>query len=736
MPTIYVKYIPLLCLLVSFSSYGQKHYLIYAEQAYAEKDYYGAALYYKQALDIDPSNIKTQYAYAEALKKGADYEKAARQYKQVFYKDSIMAFPESAFWLGMMLKNLGNYNSAHQYFEKYSKQTKNKNTWYYKKANQEIEACKFAQHLVKDSVLVEITNAGTNVNTDYSEIGLCIINDTTLLYSTFQDETDPKAKTQTSNYLTLHQTIYKNKEWQKRTPLFENFTLKDKHIVNACSGYYNNRLYFTACDNLFKCDIYYTEKEKGPQPLNINLEGYTTTNPSIVLIDGVEVLLFSSDRPGGEGGLDIWYSMLQNGSFSAPKNLGPTVNTLEDEISPYYDAHNKILYFSSNWHKGLGGYDIFQSKGSLRNLSTPKNLGYPINSSANDLYFKPFNKEGAVFISNRTGSLTSRNENCCNDIWLAKGYKAKEEKPPKADTIQRIAQKTPVAPKGLSAINLYFHNDQPDPNSILQETSQSYEALYTSYIDLKPSYLKEATNSDISSAMKESIQHFFSSHVEKGMQDLKLLSGKILEALEQNHQVHITLSGHASPLASNNYNFNLTLRRIRSIKNYLKTFNGGVLKKYIDTANDSLPSLVITEVPYGAYKTNTIDYSNQTAPANDIYSTAAAKARRVEMQTSIINRSDTAYAHLFIEKPVAKTPLQENSLVTFLLSNTGNAPLKITDIKFPKNLTLAQAPDEILPSTQSKLVLKVKNATSFSEIEIESNSYTGKASLFILSEPL
>ncbi len=106
--------------------------------------------------------------------------------------------------------------------------------------------------------------------------------------------------------------------------------------------------------------------------------------------DGQE-LFISSDRPEGYGGMDIWLARrLPDGSWGVPVNVGSGVNTEQDEDAPFYHAATNVLYFSSTGHDGMGGYDIFYSpRDSNGEFVASKNMGYPINSADDDLYFSP-----------------------------------------------------------------------------------------------------------------------------------------------------------------------------------------------------------------------------------------------------------------------------------------------------------------------------------------------------------
>jgi hypothetical protein len=122
--------------------------------------------------------------------------------------------------------------------------------------------------------------------------------------------------------------------------------------------------------------------------------------------NGTEVVFFSSDREGGKGGYDIWYTTvsIKEGTvnYNLPKNLGNRINGSSDEISPNYDIVEGTLYFSSNGLNNIGGFDVFKSKGSRTQWEIPRNMGFPINSSADDLFYTLDSKNRKGFlVSNR-----------------------------------------------------------------------------------------------------------------------------------------------------------------------------------------------------------------------------------------------------------------------------------------------------------------------------------------------
>lgn len=174
----------------------------------------------------------------------------------------------------------------------------------------------------------------------------------------------------------------------------------------------NRELYFTVCkmqpEGYKNCDIYTSRYENGfwtpIEPLgdHINAPDSWESQPSISA--NGDHLYFASNRKGGEGGLDIYVSHRKpDGSWTAPENLGKSINTYKDEKSPFIHSDSQTLYFSSMGHATLGGFDIYYSKQNTdKTWEKPVNIGYPINTEADELgLFVSLDGSTAYFNSNK-----------------------------------------------------------------------------------------------------------------------------------------------------------------------------------------------------------------------------------------------------------------------------------------------------------------------------------------------
>ncbi|MEO6302917.1 MAG: OmpA family protein, partial [Bacteroidia bacterium] len=179
------------------------------------------------------------------------------------------------------------------------------------------------------------------------------------------------------------------------------------------------------------CAIYVSEKngdewsEPVKLPKNVNNPKFTSTMPSITTdpAKGNEVIYFVSNNKEGRGGLDIWYTVYdkKNKVYKTPKNAGNKINTAQNEITPFFDNETRTLYYSSDGMGGLGGYDVFKAVGDGKKWMSTENIGQPLNTGADDIYYtiSP-NREEGFLVSNRKGGNALKNSTCCDDIYTYK----------------------------------------------------------------------------------------------------------------------------------------------------------------------------------------------------------------------------------------------------------------------------------------------------------------------------
>ncbi len=248
--------------------------------------------------------------------------------------------------------------------------------------------------LIKYPVKMEVKNLGDSINTPYSEHSPVFTADESMLFFTSRRPNGHKELPDGEYDEDIYYAVSDDDgNWEKAHNIGEVINTKE-HDATVSISIDGRELYLYREDD--KGSIYvstldntnhWTKPVKLPEPINSK---YRETHASL----GADnmTLYFTSDRPGGYGGLDIYVvRRLPNGEWGIPQNLGPEINTPYDEEGPYIHPDGKTLFFSSKGHTSMGGYDIFYSTydESTGKWSKPQNLGYPINTTMDDVFYVP-----------------------------------------------------------------------------------------------------------------------------------------------------------------------------------------------------------------------------------------------------------------------------------------------------------------------------------------------------------
>lgn len=703
----------IIILIITTASYAQsyKQLIDYADINAEAGDYYGASIYYEQAMQLDSSKIELLYKYAEALRKYKNYTQAAYYYEKVWDKDKGgRIYKDASFWLASMQKYNGEYRIATKTWKKVkSKYSRNKKGYEYLKAKQEALSCSYANRIKNDSTEnIFVNNIGENVNTTDSEFAANVVSNK-LFFSSLRAN-------QKSGELEVHDDWYRVKQYEAK---LNDSTVKEGQLVdevinssvlhNANSTYNTDKkiLFFTQCDSVNQCKIVYTKLMNGkwsvPKelPERINAEGTTTTQPNVCKIDGQEYLFFVSNRKGGYGKLDIWFSKILDGNtYSKPINAGKNVNSIDNEVTPFYDTVDQALYFSSNWHFGKGGFDVFKSKGKPEKLESPENLLAPINTQWNDLYYTIYpeedNQRTGYLTSNRLGSYYKKGPTCCNDIYEVKILN--EEKVAENQEIVTLDDLNKYLP-----VTLYFHNDRPGPKSMDTTVDLNYLSTYDYYTSLHPKYKTEYAKGLKDEQALEAeldIDNLFKHYVDKGVADLNLFTNLLLAELKKGQKIEITIKGFASPLAKTEYNVNLTKRRISSLINYLKEYGNGDFISYLNATATDGGALSFVKIPFGEYTASNNISDNYNDQRNSVYSKGAALERKIEIQSVTYAERKGDYAALTVGAGTydfGKVKQGELLKHDFVIKNTGNAPLEIVGMETACGCTKISIDKETIP---------------------------------------
>lgn len=540
---------------------------------------------------------KLAYAYLMA----DDYTNSMSWYESaITHPDKD--FPNSRYYYGISLMYNERFEEAKKEFIAFQEEIGDEENKYHKLAASQIASCQFALNPKNTDNEIEATKVDGQLNEGITNYGIQYASENKILFSSARKVKDTTINNDLDGYQ-LDLYIADINEDQSISNL-EKFPFAissvDYHEGSAVLSEDGNTIFFTKMNpaNRNETKIFASRKFNGrwlePFALdnNVNQDGFRSMSP-FLSGDG-NTLFFSSNRPGGEGGMDIWSSEIgNNGETSAPRNLGTAINTPLDEISPFYHDLSGTLYYSSNGHIGFGGQDIYYSKWNEEAdyFSQTKNAGAPINSSYDDSYY-------IVDKQMKKGFVTSNRETCttcdsvynlavhCNQIYTIQrpeitfavsGYvfdKATNEIIPNAKV-------------ELKDVNYKIDHFEvrTDENGYYESKLQANLELFmrASQIDYFADKAILSTVGEISS--KTFKQDFYLEKIPKGeitiegieydfdSANLRPVSKKILdnllEFLELNDNLIVEIRSHTDIRGEDDYNLVLSEARAKSVVDYL-----------------------------------------------------------------------------------------------------------------------------------------------------------------------
>ncbi|WP_461449496.1 OmpA family protein [Mucilaginibacter sp.] len=430
-------------LIATLSAFGQApvNTRLLADKAFANKDYYEAAYYYKQTatgLNLLPQSLipfrgdettrKTKpetsdyisYQLAESYRLYENYLEAEPWYYKVVSGGNLTKYPLARLWYGICLRANQHFDEAIKQLQLYIAQNPAQSK-YSDMAYEELRNCQFAKQAYLYPALLDVNMMNGKINIDGSDYAPVMTNGMRYFTSSRMIKNDkrhlnriytlPTDANAVPQMVTFSNTDDK-KEVEYGTPT----------IDPTGKRMYMTRWYKTGSKTIHAIYLSRLSETTGwgaPVKLgsNINVEGFQSIQPFITA-DGKR-LFFVSTKPGGVGGDDIWVSDLDaDGLPVNSRNLGPTVNTPQDEEAPYYDMVEKKLIYSSKGFTGLGGFDFFVTYENMGQWSTPKNMGYPMNSAKDDLYYLPDNNDRRIaYVS------SDRESDCCLNLFTVVDHK-------------------------------------------------------------------------------------------------------------------------------------------------------------------------------------------------------------------------------------------------------------------------------------------------------------------------
>lgn len=451
---------------------------------------------------------------------------------------------------------------------------------------------------VNDSVKVEINPLPKEINSSFDDYAPVITADGEKLFFTSRrpyTEKEIKRNKPAFEHIYMSGWDEKKKKWLPAYPLPENINIPVRHTSNIAVSNDGHTLLIYQDDVNGNGDIYesilrgreWTNPVTLGEPICSKYhESSATYSP-----DG-RTLYFVSEREGGVGGKDIWVSTrdVKTGKWSQPKNLGKVINTAEDEEAVYMHPDGRTLFFSSKGHGSMGGYDIFYTqKDKNGNWSEPVNMGAPINSHGDDLFFvlQADGKKAYYTSVNNNGDKdlyeilfipVSKQKSSQPKLLLLKGIIADAEtKAPLQATIELVDNEK------NEVIGVYYSNGETGDYMISLPSGKNYGLNVSA-----SGYLFHSENFTVAdtATYQKITRDIFLEKAKKGAKvilrniffdydkatlrpESKAELERVYDFLKQNPNIKIEISGHTDNIGSQEYNQRLSEHRARAVVEYL-----------------------------------------------------------------------------------------------------------------------------------------------------------------------
>ncbi len=594
----------ILFLFISFTSYSQTDYSSNNKKAieffeigigyYNKGDLENAKRFIQFALEKDPSFIEPYLLLADL------------ENEQLHFNDEITAFkkvieinpdfnPKIYFFVAKSEMKIGNYDDAVTHLQKCISSATD--TSILNSAKQLFVNAEFGASAVKHPVPFNPVNIGDFVNTEFKDYWPSLTADENTMMFTVQLPTkykslNGKVLMQEDFFIT-----YKNEDgtWSPSMNVGSPLNTEDNEGAQGISA--DGRfLFYTACnrkEDFGSCDIYYSKRmgNKWSSPINIGppiSTKYWESNPS-PSSDGRVLFLASGGRPDSKGGRDIYMAKRNDdGSWSEPVNLGDSINTAKNEYAPSIHPDGKTLYFSSDGWPGMGGQDIFYSRLKKDGTwSTPKNLGYPINTFVDD-FGLIVNAHGnlAMYSSNRNGSrdwdifqFELYPEARPQVVTWVKGVVydviTKQKLEADVEMLELETSETVSCLKSDPVTGSYLACIPAEKNYALNVSKKGY-VFYSGNFSLegitdftKP-YKLDIPLTPIKPGVAVVLKNiFFDTDLSNLKTESKAELSKLISFLKENQRVSIEIGGHTDNVGSQEHNIKLSQNRAKSVLNYL-----------------------------------------------------------------------------------------------------------------------------------------------------------------------
>ena len=388
----------------------------------AEEDWKGAGKYEERIPEV-------YYKAGKAAFKTAAFAEAEKYLGLLKGTEQMGQFPDAGYYLGSAQFRQGNYDAAVASLEMFTAGQPNADAAMLASAGAMIEDANWATDALSRADDTDIRHLGRPVNSDDSDVAYVRGPNNTFFYSSNQTEWKDDS-------LTPHRTIsqlYKRSGADVSEALGAAINLPGKNVAHTAFTGDMSTVYYSVCDfrnyDQLRCDLYRASVDaegnwSDPTMLDLNQAGAYTGQPSVGTEKGTgeSYLYFSSDRPGGAGGMDLYRASLSaEGALGTPENL-VGINTADDDVTPFWHEGRNTLFFATNGRFTFGGLDIYRASPAGDAWNEPVNLGSPINGPADDAYYAQFDEPEIAYMASRRRVdealyYSDSQDVCCYDIY-------------------------------------------------------------------------------------------------------------------------------------------------------------------------------------------------------------------------------------------------------------------------------------------------------------------------------
>lgn len=553
--------------------------------------YYDALSYYEEAVKRDSNNVELLFQLGLANHKIRNHKEALTWLSKAVAADASCSTP-SLYYKALSQKHLGNCKEAIQNFKAFADCYKGKENALKEFVPADIFGC-LERKTIDDTF--KIIQLPSFINSGYSELSPTLWKGN-LFFASIRSDTLVLMKSDTGYQQPVMQFFVakKDSEGFEKPSLFNDLNLSNHHLTSLSFNEKNKELFFSLCYGELQqanCAIWSAKLEEGKwtnerelsEKVNFNL--YANTHPFLArTAEGKEILWFSSNRPGGFGGYDIWYAeRLPDGKFASAKNAGKIINTSRDEVSPFFDELTGTLFFSSSGLPSLGGLDVFYARFSKGKFAEPKPLPAPLNSSYDESFFRYFEKGKGYFVSNRPGAFSVKGETCCDDIFQFEVSKSIQPwlKISAVDSNGNAIENTLVMVKNNTDSVLFSLRGKQLLKQLPQNGTYTASLMSEGYLNFEKTLDIQAFSSDDTAevaVMMQALQRnkayriadiFFDFNSFELNEETKTALGELIVLMKKNPTLKIEIASHTDSRGEENYNLYLSQKRAESVVNFL-----------------------------------------------------------------------------------------------------------------------------------------------------------------------